>query len=163
VILLTAFADEAVVETLYPVGEHINEPIFRSHTVTSSVEAAYRHHLAQVAEFAATHGAPCRFDAMADSLRVEAMYRRRHVLRRFRPFIVHGLVNIALSIYGLIADAVALLPVAREGLSAAVLIRRLDRLTWALLPMVVVYFAGGLIFGPGNRRDATRPATGERA
>lgn len=159
----TAYADDAVVETTYPAGEHIDEPCFRSHTVTSSVEAAYRHHLAQVADFAGAHGAPCRIDSMADSLRVEAMYRGRHVLRKFRRFIVRDVVNIALCVYGLIAVAVLLLPVAREGLSPALLIPRLDRLTRALVPMVVVYVANGAIFQIGSRRDAASPTAREGA
>ncbi|MCL6432454.1 MAG: hypothetical protein K6V36_16595 [Anaerolineae bacterium] len=161
--LTTAFADEAVVETTYPVGERINEPYFRSHVVTSSLEDAYRHHLVQVADLAAAHGIPCRIETMADSLRVEEMFRRRYVLRRSRRFIVRDVANIALSVYGLIAAAVLLLPLAREGLSAAVLIRRLDRLMGGLFPMVVVYFAGGLVLRQGSRRDATRSADAKQA
>jgi hypothetical protein len=108
--LTSVYADEAVVETGYPLGEQIDTPSFRSHTVAGSVEAAYRHHLEQAADFGAAHGAPQRIASMAGYFRWDRSYRLHHAQRKMRRlFLVNGVLPMVAAVYIAVVGAYSLL------------------------------------------------------
>lgn len=108
--LTSVYSDEAVVETGYPLGERIDTPRFRAHVVGSGVAEAYQHHLAQAADFGATHGAPQPIASMADYAQWDRSYRLNHAQRKMRRlFIRNGVLPLAGAVYLLGAGAFTLL------------------------------------------------------
>jgi|YNPNPStandDraft_1061719.scaffolds.fasta_scaffold36506_3 hypothetical protein len=84
-VIYSWFGQEAVIVTAFPAGEMINEPNFRFHVVTTSIEDAYHHHLEQLPDFEMRYGPPTRLDHMAEILSLDAVYNAKFVRRRFRP------------------------------------------------------------------------------
>jgi hypothetical protein len=91
----TTYADEAVVETRYPTGEHIETASFRSHTVATSVQDTYEYQMEQVAEFSNRHGVPRQIGQMSTYLDCDAAYRLRHAGRKMRRQLWMGIVHLA--------------------------------------------------------------------
>lgn len=91
----TTYVDEAVVETRYPTGEHIETASFRSHTISTSVRDAYEHQMEQVAEFSNRHGVPRQIGQMSTYLDCDAAYRLRHAGRKMRRHLWQGIVHLA--------------------------------------------------------------------
>ena len=137
----TTFDDAATVETGYPTGERIDTPDFRSHTVPGSVQDAYQHHLRQVADFGAHHGAPIQFRGMDDYLQQSAIYREHHARRQLRRLFLDNLVNVMSCIYALCASiAVVVSMWHSEAFTLQLLFDKLLRLTILLTPAVVITF-----------------------
>lgn len=111
----STYGDDAVVETGYPLGEHIESADFRSYAVRDSLEAAYRHQQAQAADFAVRHGTPRRLHDLAEYLTWGGFYRQHYAPRKLRRFFWLGLLRLGAFAYGLLATAaVYLLMPARE-------------------------------------------------
>jgi hypothetical protein len=89
-------ADGSYVETMYPIGEQINEPGLLISRIRSSVNDAYKRHLAMVDARVAEHGAPRPMETMADQAVHDADYRIQHARRQLRtPLIVRNLLPLA--------------------------------------------------------------------
>ncbi len=157
---LTAYADEAMVETFYPMGECIDEPDYRSHTVTASVEAAYRHHAKQAADFAtthgATHGAPQHIESLADSMHWGAVCRHRYARRRGRRWYLWNLASLGASLCAAVAAAAVLLWPQR-GPAPVPWTQRLQALFVPLLPAVIAIWLSYSLAVWGSRRVAPDP------
>lgn len=81
-IIYSWFGSEAVVITAYPVGDHIEQPNYRYTTISTSVADAYRHHLAQTADFQIRYGDPMHFESMATVLELDRQYNQKFSRRR---------------------------------------------------------------------------------
>jgi hypothetical protein len=135
----TTFNDTATVETGYPAGERIDTPDFRSHTIPSSVEDAYQHHLQQVTDFGTYHGAPIQIRNMDDCLQQDAVYYERHARRELRRLFLASLVNAIGCIYALCVSIAVVVSVQHsEVLTLQLLWDKLLQLTILLTPAVVV-------------------------
>lgn len=152
----TVYADEAVVETIYPMGERIDDPHYRSHTVTASIEAAYRHHAKQAADFATAHGAPQRIESMADAMHWDAVFRRRYARRRGRRLYLTNLASLCASVYAAVA-AVAVLLRPGPGPAPQAWIGRLHTLFDLLMPALFVLCLSVCAAVWGSRRNAPDP------
>lgn len=104
----TVYADHAVVETSFPMGERIDTPTFRSHTISSDIERAYLYHLQQVADFSKPHGIPRRLESMNDYLYWDIVYRERYVWQKFRRNFWMGVIKVLALIYVLVATGIVL-------------------------------------------------------
>jgi hypothetical protein len=82
--LTTTMRDGAVVETMYPRGERIEDPDFHSGHVRTSLAAAYDDHRLHAGRFTPRHGTPRRVSTMRDLLREDELYRRRFAKRKLR-------------------------------------------------------------------------------
>jgi hypothetical protein len=102
----TVYADHAVVETIFPMGERIDTPTFRSHTITSDIEKAYLHHLQQVADFSKSHGIPRHLESMNDYLHWDVVYRERYIWQKFRRNFWMGAINVISLIYAILATLI---------------------------------------------------------
>jgi hypothetical protein len=102
VVFETVYKDHAVVETGFPMGENIERPNFRSHTITVGIEDAYTHHVQQITEFIKAHGIPRRIENMNDYLYWDASYRKLYVRRKFSRDTWFALMMVLASGYGLI-------------------------------------------------------------
>ncbi len=154
--LVTAYGDEAAVETLCPIGERIDDPDYRSHTVTASIEAAYRHHAKQAADFATAHGAPRRIENMGDALQWDAVFRRRYARRRGHRLYLANLAYLGASLYAAVAAAVVLLwP--QHGPAPVPWAQRLQALFVPLLPALAVIWLSPSLATWGSRRQAPDP------
>src|SRR4030042_621562 len=71
-IFTTVYSDDAAVETGFPCGENIETAGFRSHTITTDLEKAYRHQVQQLEAFGRIHGAPRKIGTMQDYLAWDA-------------------------------------------------------------------------------------------
>jgi hypothetical protein len=135
----TTFNDTATVETGYPTGERIDTPDFRSHTIPSSVQDAYQHHLQQVADFGTHHGAPIQIRNMDDYLQQDAIYHEYHVRRELRRLFLASLVNVIGCIYALCASIAVVVSMRHsEAFTLQLLFDKLLRLTMLLAPAFVV-------------------------
>jgi hypothetical protein len=76
-IIYSWFGQEAVIVTAYPVGDRIEEPNYRYHTVSTSLADAYRHHLAQMVDFKSHFGDPTVFESMATVLELDRQYNQK--------------------------------------------------------------------------------------
>lgn len=90
----TTYADEAVVETGYPTGEHIETASFRSHTIATSVQDAYEYQMEQIAEFSNRHGVPRQIGQMSTYLDFDTTYRLHHGMRKMRRHLWQGIVHL---------------------------------------------------------------------
>ena len=104
----TWFSDEALVETIYPAGENINDPFYRSHGIGTTIEDAYQHHINQVKDFQRSHGAPMRLGTMHEWMERELVFQRLYRDRKnksqfFRQHIVPTLAYFyaAMVLFGL--------------------------------------------------------------
>ncbi len=98
-VIYSWFGEEAVIVTGYGSGEHIEEPNFRFHVISTSLEEAYRHHLAQLPDFQMRYGAPVRFDSMAQVIHLDAVYNARFARRRMRPTMIRSLGTSLFQLY----------------------------------------------------------------
>jgi hypothetical protein len=89
VALTTTMRDGAVVETMFPRGERIEQPDFHSGHVRTSVAAAYDEHRVHVGRFM-RHGRPRSVASMRDMLRDDAVYRERFAKRKLRGPLVRN-------------------------------------------------------------------------
>jgi hypothetical protein len=102
----TTFSDETVVETMYPLGESIDDPDFHCGTVSSSLETAYDEQRLHIARWTMRHGSPRAVGAVADYLRDEANYRARFARRKLRgPLVRRQLVPAAVAAVFVVAIA----------------------------------------------------------
>jgi hypothetical protein len=99
-IFTTVYSDDAVVETGFPFGENIETAFFRSHTITTDLEKAYRHQVQQLDSFGKIHGAPRKIETMQDYLACDAMYRTQHASRKFRRITRLSILQILALVYG---------------------------------------------------------------
>jgi hypothetical protein len=74
----SSFDDGQWVQTTFPRGATVERPLFQASFVTTSVGDALAYHRAAVQRLEATHGRPRQVRTMADSLRMDDDYRRRH-------------------------------------------------------------------------------------
>ena len=81
---MTIFADDAMIITGYPYGENIITPNFQSRFATTSIEAAHRFHLEQIAAWQRTHGDVQPVLSVADVLKTDYMYHLRYRRQQFR-------------------------------------------------------------------------------
>lgn len=80
----TLFADDAVVQVAYPIGEHIEDPHFVHHKNTESIAAAYAEHRALIQEARAEHGSPRAIRSMYDALECAKIYRALYQPRLYQ-------------------------------------------------------------------------------
>lgn len=99
-IFTAMYSDDAAVETGFPCGENIETADFRSHTITADLEKAYRNQVQQMNDFGRIHGAPRKIETMQDYLAWEAVYRTRHLSRKFRRITRLSLLQILVLVYG---------------------------------------------------------------
>lgn len=102
-IFTTVYSDDAVLETGFPCGEKIETAFFRSHTITTDLEKAYRHQVQQLDSFGRIHGAPRKIETMQDYLSWDAMYRKRYFSRKMRRFMWFAFFDILAVVYGVAA------------------------------------------------------------
>jgi hypothetical protein len=74
----SSFDDGQWIQTNFPRGANVERPLFQASAVDTSVRDALAQHRSAVARLAAAHGEPRRVLTMADSLRMDDDYRRRH-------------------------------------------------------------------------------------
>jgi hypothetical protein len=142
----TTFSDTAAVETRYPVGERIDTPDFRSHTISSDVQDAYQHHLRQVADFGTHHGAPIQIKNMDDCLQQDMIYHENHAQRESRRPFLACLLYVTACIYALgasIAVGVSMRHI--EALTLQLVCDKLLQLTVLLAPAFVVTLLVSLV------------------
>jgi hypothetical protein len=97
------FSDNALLVTDYPNGEHINQPAYQSHTITTSLPDAYRYHQRQVEKFSRLHGLPRLVQSMIGYLYWETMGRTfPYGRRKLRRFLRIELVRMGAFVYGLV-------------------------------------------------------------
>lgn len=82
--LSSAFADGTVVETMYPIGESIDDGDFHSGHNRQSLDAAYDDQRVQMNRWRMRHGSPRVFSTMSDYLTADAEYRDRFAKRKLR-------------------------------------------------------------------------------
>jgi hypothetical protein len=82
--LSTYFQDNVLVVTDYPSGEHIEMPRYQSHTVSSTINDAYMHHLEQVDKFRQQYGSPNLIKDMGDYLKWETVGRINYGGRKLK-------------------------------------------------------------------------------
>jgi membrane protein implicated in regulation of membrane protease activity len=70
---------QAVVETMFPMGHTVDYPGFRMSAIATSLDAAYRYHLRQVAELETIHGAPDIITDIRDYDALAKVYRQVHI------------------------------------------------------------------------------------
>ena len=88
--------DGSFVETMYPIGERINEPDLVINRVKSSISDAYERHRTVVDARVAEHGALRPILTMADQQVHDAEFRVRHAQRQLRaPLVFRGLLPLA--------------------------------------------------------------------
>jgi hypothetical protein len=104
----TMFADGSVVETMYPLGESIDDPDFHSGHVSYSLETAFDEQRLHVDRWRMRHGTPRPVASMGDYLRIDAEYRERFAKRKLRgplvrrqliPALVVSVVVVAVAAY----------------------------------------------------------------
>jgi hypothetical protein len=81
-VLISAFGDEAQVDTGYPFGERIRDPDLVCERVSSSIEEAYALHRREIDDFGAAHGRALPVADMVDFLRHEVAGRQRYSQRK---------------------------------------------------------------------------------
>ena len=74
----SSFDDGQWVQTNFPRGATVERPLFQASFVPTTVGDAVAYHRAAVARLEAAHGRPRQVHTMADSLRMDDDYRRRH-------------------------------------------------------------------------------------
>jgi hypothetical protein len=77
----TVYSDNAALETDFPIGEKINTPTLRSHTITTDIEKAYQHHIQQITDFGKIHSHPRIIKNMEDYHEWDGLYCKRRLLR----------------------------------------------------------------------------------
>jgi len=118
--LLTAFADESIVETGFPEGGHLETPAFRSRTITGSAGQAYEYQLWQAAAWSAAHGAVQKATTLADYLHWDEVYRARYLRIKYRwSMIWNGVLPQVLLLFHLASIAYTLLVLPWKGLTLA--------------------------------------------
>ena len=73
---------KAVVETIFPNGDTFEVKNFRVASIKTSLDAAYRYHLRQAAEYENQHGKPDVIRNRTDYAVLSRVYRRVHVLTK---------------------------------------------------------------------------------
>jgi len=96
----THFQEKTLLVTDFPNGEHIEDRNYQSHTITTSVEDAYRYHLQQIEKFSRKHGPPHPIRTMTDYLHWEVVGRKNYALRKLSRWITSNFVRLAAFIYG---------------------------------------------------------------
>jgi hypothetical protein len=90
------YADGSYVETMYPIGEQIDDRDLIIRRVKSSVSDAYARHREILDARMAEHGPLRPISTMADQAVHDRVYRVRHARRQLRtPLIVRGLLPLA--------------------------------------------------------------------
>lgn len=74
----SSFDDGQWVQTTFPRGATVERPLFQASFVPTTVGDTLAYHRAAVARLAGAHGRPREVHTMADSLRMDDDYRRRH-------------------------------------------------------------------------------------
>lgn len=146
----TMYDDMAVVETGHPFGEQIETPDFRSHTITTSIEDAYRYHQCQIAEFGAAHSTPRPIRDMTDFLREGEIYRVRYARHKMRRLYWINMVHLATFGYAVVVLAMMLLRDPYPVLSY----EWLWKLFWLLIPASVVSAIALLFASWRTRRNS---------
>lgn len=92
------FTDNALIETLYPIGERINEPNYISQFVKNDLEAGYHQHRQRIQDWSERHGAPIVIHDVKQLIPLDQvemkLYRRRRYRRLSR--ILGGLIGFSL-------------------------------------------------------------------
>lgn len=108
--LNSIFGDSSVVETMYPLGESIDDADFHSGHSKLSLAAAYEEQRMHVARWNATHGSAQVISTMNDYLRADATYRERYSKRKLRgPLIRRQLLPAAIAVVLIVIFALLLL------------------------------------------------------
>jgi hypothetical protein len=75
----TVFEDQAVIETSYPIGEHINKPNYYSRKNTTGLPQTYKAHVEEAKALIPQHGRPKSTPSIAAILEWDEIYRERYV------------------------------------------------------------------------------------
>ncbi len=110
--MATVFQDEAYVYSGYRLAmgalyQPIEDDDLRAHYFADSLPGVYRHHCEQVAEMAARHGEPVRYERMEDYLRGEKLFKARY-MRRQSAATLRGVTRRLAALTGLAGLDVAL-------------------------------------------------------
>lgn len=95
----TVFADDAVIEIIYPRGTTLVSPNYRSLIVRTTLEEAYQRHLAECETFNVEHGGRRRMATLRDVLAWEPTYRELYVKKRLRGSTILGFITLLWSFY----------------------------------------------------------------
>lgn len=95
----TVFADNAVIETIYPRGTTLIFPNYRSLVVRTTLEDAYQRHIAECETFSLGHGGCRRMTTLRDVLDWEPIYRELYAKKRLRGGTITSIVTLLWSIY----------------------------------------------------------------
>jgi hypothetical protein len=98
-ILYSWFGLQAVVVTAYPVGDTIERPNYRYHTIGTTLAEAYHHHVAQLADFQMRFGDPIRFDSMAKVIELDRHYNHKFSRLRGLPTLWRTVGTSAFQLY----------------------------------------------------------------
>lgn len=92
------FPDNALIETLYPIGERILEPNYISQFVKSDLEAGYRQHQQRIQEWSEQHGTPIVIHDVKQLIPLDQVEIKLHRRRRYRRLssILIGLMGFSL-------------------------------------------------------------------
>jgi hypothetical protein len=96
----TYFQDNILLVTDFPNGEHIEMPNYQSHTITTTVADAYRHHLEQITKFSLKYGQPHPLRNMTDYLHWELVGRKNYGVRKLQRWVWANIVRLIAFIYG---------------------------------------------------------------
>jgi hypothetical protein len=155
--LSSTYPDGAVVETGYPQGERILDCHFESHTITTTLEEAYRYHLGRTAAFGLQHGMPLRYESISDYLRHDDAYRIRHMARKHRRLTVNTWTSLAATAYGVVAFSVFVLSQQwSSDLPLSELERRMTLLSGLLGPAAALGLVMSQIVASGSHRDSRK-------
>ena len=159
VLFTTVYIDDAVVETGFPVGEKIETSNYRSHTIISSIEEAYSHHLKQIADFGQRHGIPRKIETINDYLYWDTVFRKKYVWRKMSRQAWLSVAGILALGYGFVVAMVVVSRLWLQGnnLTAVGLYDNSLFLLKAIAPVALISVIASLVELWGNFRQA-KPA-----
>ena len=96
----TYFQEKTLLVTDFPNGEHIEIPNYQSHTITTSIDHAYKYHIKQIVKFSQKHSQPHPIRNMADYLKWEAVGRKYYAARKLMRWVGADIVRLTVFVYG---------------------------------------------------------------
>jgi hypothetical protein len=111
----SVYQDDMLIETCYPIGDHIVRPYHRSRRVLRNLETAWHKHQQAMTELTAVHGSAFQFNSMPDVLDFEVMYRGHHLKRRLRAELSKELLMTIYLLNATMLAAIAIFDIALFG------------------------------------------------
>jgi len=105
----TIYSDKASLETTFPMGERINTPDFRSHTIATNIEKAHQHHIQQIIDFGKTHPHPRIIKSMEDYIEWDGIYRKLYIRRKFLRHDLTNIIGFTTLVYSILITLVILI------------------------------------------------------